>query len=517
MASVYKRSSDKGRKGSCWYVAYTDHTGKRRTVRGFTEKNLTQQLAAQLEDEARKIRLGLIDVDEAEHANVQRQLFEDDLHEFEKHLRCRDITDKQVRETMMRVRALGKFAGFASAKEISETEVESFLAKLREDGRSKQTSNHYLKAIKLLCRWLVRTKRIRHNPVADITRLNVRTDQRHLRRALSAEELQLLVEAAQKGKTLECISGPDRAMMYVLAAWTGFRKSEIGSLTLSSFDLIGDPRTVTVEASFSKSKRRDIQVLHPGVADWLGQWISSKETGSRNKLLFPVSRKVPGGKERKTHKMMEHDLSVARGSWIAAVDDPKQRREHEESDFLKYRDSRDRFADFHANRHTFITNLGRTGASPRTIQQLARHSDIRLTLDVYSHAELAEKIEAVSRLPSPVPSRSDKRETGAQKTQAGDNSSKGVQRASSAAVAENGISRRELTPGGGEVYADTPTPESAELAVMSEFDATCPNVSSKKESTRDWIRTSNLRLRRPTRYPIAPRGLMGLSPVDLPA
>jgi site-specific recombinase XerC len=197
MASVYKRRDDKARKGSSWYVAYADHPGKRRTVRGFTEKGLTQQLAVRLEDEARRIRLGLVDVDESENS-MHWQVFEDNLQEFEKHLRCRDITDKQVQETMMRVRALSKFAGFTSANEITETEVESFLAKLREDGRSKQTSNHYLKAIKQLCRWLVRTKRIRHNPVADFSKLNVRTDQRHLRRALSAEELQLLVEAARE-------------------------------------------------------------------------------------------------------------------------------------------------------------------------------------------------------------------------------------------------------------------------------------------------------------------------------
>jgi hypothetical protein len=237
--------------------------------------------------------------------------------------------------------------------------------------------------------------------------------------------------------------------------------------------------------------------------------LAQNGTGLRNKLLFPVSRKVPGGKERKTHKMMEHDLSVARAKWIVAVVDPKHGREREESDFLKYRDSQDRFADFHANRHTFITNLGRTGVSPKTIQQLARHSDIRLTLDVYSHAEMAEKIEAVSRLPSPVPLQSGKRETGAKKARTGDGPDNGAQRISSARVAEDGASRHELTTKGDEEWADTPESESTKLVRASGVDATCPDVSSKKESTRDWIRTSNLRLRRPTRYPIAPRGLSG--------
>jgi hypothetical protein len=48
VASVYKRKGDKARRSTCWCVAYADDTGKRRTVRGFTDKGLTQQLAARL-------------------------------------------------------------------------------------------------------------------------------------------------------------------------------------------------------------------------------------------------------------------------------------------------------------------------------------------------------------------------------------------------------------------------------------------------------------------------------------
>ena len=48
------------------------------------------------------------------------------------------------------------------------------------------------------------------------------------------EEFTRLVDAARTGPKVESISGVDRAMIYVLAAWTGFRKGEIGSLTLRS-------------------------------------------------------------------------------------------------------------------------------------------------------------------------------------------------------------------------------------------------------------------------------------------
>ena len=59
------------------------------------------------------------------------------------------------------------------------------------------------------------------------------------------------------------------------------------------------------------------------------------------------------------------------------------------------------FADFHANRHTFITNLERAGVSPRVAQTLARHSDIRLTMGIYTHIGLQDQTAAITSLPAP--------------------------------------------------------------------------------------------------------------------
>jgi integrase len=67
-----------------------------------------------------------------------------------------------------------------------------------------------------------------------------------------------------------------RAMMYVLAAWTGFRTGEVGSLTLRSFRLDDDPPTATLAACFSKRKRQDTQILHPQVVRLLQNWLATK-------------------------------------------------------------------------------------------------------------------------------------------------------------------------------------------------------------------------------------------------
>lgn len=276
-----------------------------------------------------------------------------------------------------------------------------FLGQLRHQGRSAQTYNHYLKAAKQFTRWLVRERRTLFDPLAHLGRLNVRTDRRHDRRALGPEEFRRLVEAARSGKSIEGISGPDRAMLYVLAAWTGFRKGEIGSLTLRSLRLDDDPPTATVAACYSKHRREDAQVLHPELVRQLKEWLATKRGLTADEPLFPISKRVRGGLERKTHLMIQRDLAAARDRWLPEAPSAEERAARLRSDFLCYRSHAGRYADFHSLRHLFITNLERAGLSPKMARTLARHSDIRLTLGVYTHVELADRTAAIHALPAP--------------------------------------------------------------------------------------------------------------------
>ena len=44
-------------------------------------------------------------------------------------------------------------------------------------------------------------------------------------------------------------------------------------------------------------------------------------------------------------------------------------------------------------------NLRRADVSPKTVQTLARHGDIRLTMNLYSHVDLADQSAAIARPP----------------------------------------------------------------------------------------------------------------------
>jgi len=98
---------------------------------------------------------------------------------------------------------------------------------------------------------------------------------------------------------------------------------------------------------------------------------------------------------------MKADLEAAREKWISDAETDSEQAERERSDFLTYCDEDGCFADFHANRHTFITNLARAGVPLSTARKLARHSDPKLTSTIYTHLEVHDQAAAIQSLPSP--------------------------------------------------------------------------------------------------------------------
>lgn len=75
---------------------------------------------------------------------------------------------------------------------------------------------------------------------------------------------------------------------------------------------------------------------------------------------------------------------------------------------IEYVDADGRFADVHSLRHTFISHLAHGGVSPKLAMDLARHSDVRLTLGYYSHTLLPERAAALDALPDLDADRMDK-------------------------------------------------------------------------------------------------------------
>jgi site-specific recombinase XerD len=55
--------------------------------------------------------------------------------------------------------------------------------------------------------------------------------------------------------------------------------------------------------------------------------------------------------------------------------------------------------DFHSLRLTFGTNLVLSGAHPRVVQEMMRHSDIRITMKLYADVTGLPLVDAAAALP----------------------------------------------------------------------------------------------------------------------
>jgi hypothetical protein len=67
---------------------------------------------------------------------------------------------------------------------------------------------------------------------------------------------------------------------------------------------------------------------------------------------------------------------------------------------IPLKDELGHIVDFHALRTTYITRLQRAGVSPREAMELARHSDMRLTMKTYTDVAQLPLAATVRRLPS---------------------------------------------------------------------------------------------------------------------
>jgi integrase len=253
-------------------------------------------------------------------------------------------------------------------KRLADITPDSALQVLRELGVSAQTRNHYQQHIKQFVRWCV-PDRLPSNPLTKLKRVNVKTDRRHDRRALTDDEAKRLLTKTTASQLVRFgLEGESRAMLYELALATGFRRGELRSLTHESFDFDGDPATVTVCAAYSKHRSTDVQPLPKALAERLKAWIGRK-------------RPLWSNLTQHTSKMLKADLEAAGIEYkMQGQDGPL-------------------FADFHALRHTFCTAICRTNAPIKDMLEMTRHTSADLFLKTYAKTNIRNKANVAAQLP----------------------------------------------------------------------------------------------------------------------
>ena len=395
--ATYNDRKGRARESAKWYVEFRDHNEAVRRLPAFTSKAASEEmgrnlvklvdyhkgtggqtdpaLARWLAELPQRTRAKLVEISllNPERAAVSKPLSEH-LGDFGKALQAKGGTERHVDLVTSRARRVVEGCGFRFYSDMNAGKVMAFLADLRADtkdrrGISAQTFNFYLGAVKQFCRWMVKDRRAAESPVAHLDGLNVRTDRRHDRRAFTVDELMRLLAAARGGPERCGLSGEERSILYWLAVETGLRAGELRSLTRASFNLDGDAPTVVVGAAYSKRRREDTLPLRADLAKALRAFLATKTPQA------PVFR-MPDRR---------HHIDLFRADLAAAE--------------IVYRDDAGRVADFHALRHTFISNLAAGGIHPKMAQGLARHSTITLTMDRYTHTVVGEQSAALAARP----------------------------------------------------------------------------------------------------------------------
>jgi integrase len=410
-----------------WWGRFTDRHGRRRQVRLSANKRDSEQLLQRLAARADLEHFGLADPFEAHRS---RPLLEH-LEDYRRFLLAKGNTGQYVATAYRECRRILEGCRFELAADLQPSRVVEFLAGLRGPGGRARLppgdsfgvaelaqvlgvspdslrrlarrggvagegvgkdmrfpragaeallarrgrgigavqSNHYLTSVKGFTRWLVRDGRAAADPLQHLSRMNPDADRRHRRRALTADAFARFTEATAGGAPFFGLTGPDRLVLYTLAANTGFRAGELASLTPESFDLAAGPPTVTVAAAYSKRRREDRQRLRADVAEMMRQYLKGR----------PPGRPVWEGAAwyQKGAEMVRADLERAG---------------------IAYREA-DRVFDFHAIRGQFISSLAAGGVHPKVAQALARHSTITLTMDHYTHLDGLDLGGALDQLP----------------------------------------------------------------------------------------------------------------------
>jgi len=312
------------------------------------------------------------------------------------------------------------------------------LSRSRE-GMGARTRNTYLQSLLGFCNWCIESGRLTENPLKRIKKADEALDRRRQRRALSEAELRRLLYVARwrplaEHGRLAAPNGPnerptdpasrrtwhlqplafddlpaaleraaerlkenpsfaaeldrrgwERSLIYKVAVLTGLRRGEIESLTVAHLHLDAPTPFLRLRPADAKNRQAAEIPLRPDLVDDLRAWLDAmrKQSGAPIRKLRRPADLPPAAPlfavPKQLVKSLDRDLAAA---GIAKIDE------------------RGRTVDIHAFRHTFATLLATKGVSPRTAQQAMRHSDIGLTMNIYTDPKLLSISKAIEALPS---------------------------------------------------------------------------------------------------------------------
>jgi len=353
------------KRGNKWVICDRDQNGQRIRISAYSDRQASKQKLAKYERTKARGEEGLLDPFERHKHRALTAHVADYIAD----LRALGRDSKYVYNCDKR---LSKLINLCDWKVLSDITPDSFCAwrekPIKQKGSESvdgtigpRTLNQYLEVLRTFCGWCVKRKRAAADPVAEIEKIDETGDVRRARRALTPDQVVTLLRAVAR------IHQP--VYRFVLA--TGLRRQEVEDLLWGDVRLSSPTPFIKLRAKATKSRRADSLPLRSDVATEL---------------------KAMKGNAGDDERVFES---------VPTID---EHREYLTAAGIDWKDSEGRRADVHALRHTFGTLLSQTGTSPREAMELMRHTDLSLTMKVYTDPRLFDLAGAVERLPIPAAS-----------------------------------------------------------------------------------------------------------------
>ncbi|MBP7746967.1 MAG: tyrosine-type recombinase/integrase [Phycisphaerae bacterium] len=288
--------------------------------------------------------------------NKRRGTFAENVADYVAELRLGGRDPAYIAHVNAALTAIGSACGWRRLPDVGREAMIQYLESRRAAGASPRTIKNDRATAVAFCLWAVGAGRLDRNPLASLPTIDDRGCRRRQRRALAPDEVLRLL----------AVAGP-RELLYRVALGTGLRLGELGKLQWQDVRLDDDRPRLELRPEATKSRRADTIPLPPGLALRLRESRpAGVDPGAPVFVTIPRCETFWADCERAGIECRVGDVLTV---------------------------------GFHSLRVTFCSELERAGVSPRTIMQLMRHTDYKLTAGTYTDPRVLDTAGAVGRLP----------------------------------------------------------------------------------------------------------------------
>ena len=349
---------------------------RRAASTGCTNIRNAKEVASRLRDMWERYSVGL--------KTTGAVTIEDGLKEFRLYLRTQKGSESYHDTVIDLINEVFQHSSPRLVADLSETTLAAWKPDANRRNLSKSSRNKRISALRRIGVWLLKKGHLDIDPFALLVLHDEEKDRRR-RRAMWPWEVDHFLRTVRT-RRLKCEreyrkhvdlstdlairfrrEGRVRALVYNTISQTGLRRKEVTKVRVKDVDF--ESNVIWIPAHIAKSQREQHVTMPKPLTRRLAAYIRTLGDVDPASVLFPSTNKIKLGGARAPKTAVPTITTFDKDLRAAGI--AKQ-------------DARGRTLDLHALRTTYITHLRLADVPLDVAKRMARHSDIRLTEDVYT-------------------------------------------------------------------------------------------------------------------------------------